>query len=418
VTMQVGKPLISGVMVPSSCVDEETEILTRRGWITHRSLHRGEPVLSLDSLSREIWWEPVISVHRFEHDGLLTRWKSARMDALTTSNHRWLVEAKRGRVTLADLAACPECGATEGKRGPFPGSNAVRTHRARKHGILTKDAERGPRAAVFTGTPVFRTTAELAARYDYIITGGGTPVCFAQTSIYDDEFVELIGWIITEGHYQSAPDYRSSAVILAQDSAANPAYVGRIRMLAAHFRAQGATASEYAYSEDTKLHWYFGKGIGQVIRTAAPDKQLTPKFLCALTESQARLLYQTLIDGDGNRRAPRNSQGIRRGGGAHTEVWVQKDQDRVDGFQMLAAMLGKRTWAHQRRGGCYTVAVHQDDHSIGRTMPATKEAYLGIVWCPRTRTQTWHARRNGCTYWTGTTTSACGSSTSLSAGCR
>jgi hypothetical protein len=165
-----------------------------------------------------------------------------------------------------------------GKRGPFLNSGAVRTHRGRKHGTLAKDAERTPRAAVFTGTPVFRTTAELAVRYDYIITGGGIPRCFVQTPIYDDEFVELIGWTITEGHYQSAPDYRSSAVILAQDSAANPTYVERIRMLAAHFRAQGATATEYAYGDDSKLHWYFGKGIGQVIRAAAPDKQLTSEW--------------------------------------------------------------------------------------------------------------------------------------------
>src|SRR5262249_20937778 len=150
---------------------------------------------------------------------------------------------------------------------------------------------------------------------------------------------------------------------------------------------------------------------------AAPDKQLTPEFLCALTESQAWLLYQTLIDGDGNRRAPRNSQGIRRGGGAHAEVWAQKDRGRIDGFQMLAAMLGKRTWAHQRGDGCYTVAVHQDNHSVGKTMPATEEAYLGVVWCPRTWTQTWLARRNGCTYWTGTTM-ASGSPTSLSGGSR
>jgi hypothetical protein len=83
---------------------------------------------------------------------------------------------------------------------------------------------------------------------------------------------------------------------------------------------------------------------------------------------------------------------------------------------MLAAMLGKRTWAHQRRDGCYTVAVHQDAHSVGKTMPTTEEAYFGIVWCPRIGTQTWHARRNGCTYWTGTITLARGSLTSPSAG--
>lgn len=402
-SMQLGKPRVAEVTVQLSCADERTEILTQRGWITHHSLHSGEVALSLDPRSREICWEPVILVQRFEYHGPLTHWKSSRLDALTTSHHQWLVEAKRSRVPPADLATCPECGAAEGKRGPFPNSNAVRTHRARKHGILTRDAERGPRAAMFTGVPVFRTTAELATRYDYIITGGGTPACFARTSVYPDEFVELIGWAITEGHYQSAPDYRSSAVILAQDSAANPAYVERIRTLAARFRAQGATVTEYGH-EITRLHWYFGKGIGQAIRAAAPDKQLTPEFLRTLTEVQARLLYQTLIDGDGHRRAPRQSQGIRRGGGAPSETWVQKDRRRIDGFQMLAAMLGKRTWAHQRRDDCYGISVHQDTHCVGKTMPATEVRFLGIVWSPRTRTQTWLARRDGCTYWTGATT--------------
>ena len=192
-------------------------------------------------------------------------------------------------------------------------------------------------------------------------------------------------------------------MVIAQDAAVNPAYAERIRALAACFRVEGATVSEYGYGGGPRLHWYFGKGIDRAIRAAAPGKQLTPELLCALTEDQARLLYQTLIDGDGNRRAPRMSKGIRRNGDADTETWAQKDQGRIDGFQMLAAMLGKRTWAHLRASGCSDVAVHQDTHCIGKTMPATQEDYAGVVWCPRARTQTWLARRNGCTYWTGST---------------
>src|SRR6266568_1416665 len=394
-TVQVGRPQISGVTVQPFCVDEQTEVLTQRGWITHHSLEAGDRVLSLDPETREILWEPVISVHRFEHDGPLTRWKSQRMDALTTPNHRWLVETKRRRAPLPKMTVCPECGAAGLKR--------VATHRARMHGIHRASEPARVRAAVFTGKPAFRTTEELASRYDYIITGGGTPACFAPAPVYTDEFVELVGWVITEGHYQSAPGYQARGVVIAQDAAVNPGYAERIRALAVHFRAEGATVSEYGYGDDPRLHWYFGKGIDRVIRLAAPGKQLTPEFLCALTEGQARLLYQTLIDGDGHRHAPQMSKGIRRGGGADTETWAQKDPGRINGFQMLAAMLGKRTWAHLRNGGCSDVSVHQDTHCIGKTMPAAQEDYKGIVWCPRTRTQTWLARRSGCTYWTGNT---------------
>src|SRR5262249_30939493 len=153
--------------------------------------------------TREILWEPVISVHRFEHDGPLVRWKSQTMDALTTPNHRWVVETKRRRAPRPEMPSCPECGATKGKRGPFPHSRAVATHRARKHGVLRASEPAQVRAAIFAGQPEFRTTAELAGRYDCIITGGGTPACLAPAPVHTDEFVELIGWVITEGHYQS-----------------------------------------------------------------------------------------------------------------------------------------------------------------------------------------------------------------------
>src|SRR6266702_7071588 len=108
ITIQVGRPQISGATVQPFCVDEQTEILTQRGWITHHSLEAGDRVLSLDPETREILWEPVISVHRFEHDGPLTRWKSQRMDALTTPNHRWLVETKRRRAPLPKMTVRSE----------------------------------------------------------------------------------------------------------------------------------------------------------------------------------------------------------------------------------------------------------------------------------------------------------------------
>src|SRR5258708_2470864 len=71
ITVQVGRPQISGVTVQPFCVDEQTEILTQRGWITHHSLEAGDIALSLDPETREICWEPVISVPRFDHAGPL-----------------------------------------------------------------------------------------------------------------------------------------------------------------------------------------------------------------------------------------------------------------------------------------------------------------------------------------------------------
>jgi len=57
-----------------SCADEQTEILTQRGWLSHHSLDGGEVVLALAPRTRDICLEPVILVQRFEYDEWLTRW--------------------------------------------------------------------------------------------------------------------------------------------------------------------------------------------------------------------------------------------------------------------------------------------------------------------------------------------------------
>jgi len=393
-TMQFGRPARSGLVVPFTyCVDEQTEVLTQRGWVTHHSLDVDDVVLTHDPATREITWEQVEAVNRFDWDGPLTRWKSRRIDALTTPNHRWLVETGRRRSDpRPTLDACPICGATSGKNGSFPNSGAIRGHMVKAHGVQDAKQDDFACSIEYIGDPTFRTTEELADRSDSVIVGGGTPACFGSAPVYSDEFVELIGWVVTEGHYQAG----SQGVLVAQDEVANPDYVERIRHLAEHFRTDGVTVSEYHYPEQggASHHWYFGKGIGQVIRDAAPLKQLTPTFLLSLTREQGEKLFSTLIDGDGTRRTlPRIG-----------ESWAQKDQGRIDGFQMLAAMLGKRTWAHLNTdgSGCSTVTVHQQTLiRPGVSDYASKEDYVGTVWCPTTRTGTWLARRNGCTFWTG-----------------
>lgn len=359
-TVQVGRPEPGSGTVKAFCVDEQTEILTRRGWLGHRALTDEDEALAFNPQTREVRWEPVLSVHRFDWDGPLVRWQSTKMDALTTPNHRWLVE--------------------DGRR-----------------------YDRDMRRTVYDNQPAFQTTEQLAegpARW--IVTGGGTPACFATAPVYSDEFVELIGWVITEGHYCR----ESAGVKISQSEGVNAAHCARLRHLAKHYRADGHTVTEYGYDySDGRLHWYFGASLGRTVRHVAPDRQLTPEFLAALTVDQARTLYRTLLDGDGHRTASRGT-GARRGAPQPTAYFAQKDPGRVDGFQMLCAMLGHRT--HARPGeGASTVSVYRDDHCISSTMPTREEDYRGIVWCPRTPSKTWLARRNGVTYWTGNTYSGC-----------
>lgn len=339
------------------CVDDQTEALTRRGWKKHSEITTDDEVLGIDSTTKVVEWQPVLSMHRFDYEGDLVHWTNSHgFDALTTPNHRWLT-AHRDSDGYSHFDA--------------PGR--------------------------------FMTTEELSGSNKQIITGGGIPQCFASTPVYSDEFVELIGWAVTEGHYQKPP--ARTGVLIGQSETANPEGVQRLRRLVKHFADQGASASEQN-SNRSGVHagsrdFYFGKGIGNLIRLAAPDKTLPAEFLGSLTQAQAVLLYETMLDGDGHRAVLRDHDGYNRT--VSTETFIQNQGELVDGFQMLAAMLGRRTKTRAHHDPCTQTTAYARPLTTARHLADERVPYQGIVWCPRTPTQTWLARRNGGTFWTGNT---------------
>ena len=326
------------------CVDDKTEALTREGWKKHSELSDADEVLAVDAQGT-VRWEPVLSVHRFDWDGPLTRWQSTQMDALTTPNHRWLVENWRDRDS--------------------------------------RYAVEGGHPAVFKTTETINTSRGS----DRLLLGGSTPQHWPTEPVLSDELVELLAWTVNEGHFKP----RGYGVMLAQSQTHNPEYCERIRVLAKFFQGQGHTVSEYEV-EPGKHQWYFGKGIGKLVRSLVPDKRITPELLTLLTEKQARLFYDTCIDGDGHRR---KDTGL--------ETWIQKDQGRIDGFQMLVSMLGMRTSVKPQGDDCSYVSVYRHHRVSTTSLESSQEHYEGVVWCPKTPSKTWLARRNGKTYFTGNT---------------
>jgi hypothetical protein len=361
------------------CQDETTEALTSSGWKRWDNIEDDDKFLVMDPVTREVRWEEHTAVNVFDWDGSLTRWQTDRMDALSTPNHRWLVEYR--------------------DRDGYSYPNLNRPIR-------------------------FMTTEELSTGHSnkQIIgaAAGGHLSSFAEWPTFSDDFVELIGWAVTEGHYPKFP--AKTAVTIGQSEASNPNLVARIRYLQKAFSAQGATATELNtdYNDGTKYEgcrqFYFGSGIGNLIRQVAPNKTLTPEFLGALTMDQAELLYHTLLEGDGHYAVLRNHDGFTRT--VETENFINQDQGLIDGFQMLTAMLGRRSFTHwwksdasewwrqhkEKRGdlnNCANVTVYHSPYITARRLHVSEEGYQGKVWCPTTPSGTWFARRNGCTYWTG-----------------
>lgn len=327
------------------CVDESTEALTKRGWLTVDEIQIGDETLSIDPETREIVWSPVTAVNVFQSKGTGIRIKSSRMDALVTGNHRWLCEGKKGRGG---------------------------------HWTLHKK-----------GVTSFRTTSEIEESDLRLILAGGSVAHAPDSVVYDDRLVELVGWYVTEGWTAN----NKCAVFVSQSQSHNPKHVESIRGIADSYRAEGATVTEMESDNGwgTISTWYFGKGVGEQVRAAAPDKQITMEFLLKLTESQLLMLFRTLMDGDGTV----NSKG--------TEVWSQKDRGRLDAFAAICGMIGKRTNERRAWGDteCRCVSVYSTKNVYSYSLKFTPEEYHGRFWCPTTGTGTWFARRNGVTYWTG-----------------
>ena len=325
------------------CVDDRTEILTRTGWKHYTDLRIGDECLGLDPRTEEIVWQPVKKVNVFDFRGDLVRWKGERIDALSTWNHRWLY---RGR------------GQDQGLQ--------------------------------------FKVTAEFWNRSGDLVCAGGDPVCFSETPIYSDAFVELLGWALTDGHYA-----KGGHLIISQSKRANPENCERLQALVQAFSYLGTT-SVYGPRENGICQFYFARPICDLLKAVAPPGGLrggagqpSIEWLSDLTVEQAQLLLQTMYYGEGD-----------HGESRQTLSWGQKDPVRTDFFLALAAMLGYSVRSRYRADqDIHTITIYGkgEGSTTVQSLKQSAEWYEGKVWCPSTDTKTWLARRNGSVYWTGNT---------------
>jgi hypothetical protein len=317
------------------CLTEDTEILTKRGWLHHADLTTLDEAASLNPETNEIVWTSVEQVNVFDWDGPLAKWENERFDVLSTPEHRWIYKDGRNKASIK----------------------------------LTSDLQ---------------NSRHNGGR---LIVAGGESHLFAETATFTDDFVRLVGWFVTEGHWFNkgtawqAPGFTQSASVY-------PQYADEIHSLLEPYEA-----SRYVYEGKADV-WYAASLRETMLDAVGLDKRFDINLLQKLTVDQAQILFETLIKGDGNVRKD-----------ANTTTFAQSDPGRVDDFQTLCMMLGKRTnvrW-RQRSVGAPTadITMYSNDTVNVTNLERTEENYVGKVWCPTTGTGTWVARRNGISFYTG-----------------
>jgi predicted nucleic acid-binding Zn ribbon protein len=400
------------------CVDEATEILTRRGWRHHRDVSVGDQVLTLNHATGLSEWQPVEAVNVFSGVHEMVSIESPTHSSLTTANHRWPV-IRGDRKRLA--------------------SGEMREYRWRTWKTTDKFA---------TGdqVPIIADCADLPLEPKYI-----------------DALVEIVGWFWTEGHIVRLRDGRRSRnVIISQSAVANPdncdLIISALTRLFGHsseFPRRGPMwgkrvcvvcgtefeggSGQAKYCSDTcrppngrKPSWRLLKSAkepdiprwrmqrsgrtsefilnaeaGEIVQSLAPNRVPSHGFLMSLTRAQLLLFIETSMLGDGYDKicwySPNGIPRVRQ----HKQELGQKDPIAADAFQFACILAGIATSTSTspvmpKYGyGMTTVALKKSRNFKPANGIRTNVTLEGDVWCPTTANGTWLARRRGKVYFTG-----------------
>lgn len=324
--------------LPFYCCDSETEVLSRRGWLRYHEVGIGDIILTLNLVTGMAEWQPVDAVFvADDYMGPMVSIRNHTISALVTPDHKWPVTKKY--------------------KNEYGSPYRLKETR-------------------------------------YLNSSDVIPLCaFIQDPelIYDDAFVELVGWALTEGHYKK----RGHIIEIAQSHVANPDKVEHIRSCLDRL---GAQWHEFDAGVNKSIRYFGVSGhYAKQLRFLFPEKRLTMEFITSLTTAQRRLLLKILVAADGSMMYENLTFGT-------------SDAVQADMFQALAALAGYATYATIRhmksqfgKNIMHYITVKHRNKAFYHNTTINEIAYAGVVWCPHTSNETFFARRAGTVYFTGNT---------------
>jgi hypothetical protein len=367
------------------CVDTETEILTKRGWLRFDEVREGDLSYSLNPLTGKAEWKSVQAVNIFEakHRKML-EYKHQTFSSLTTKNHRWIYRDWKNNLK-------------------------------------------------------FREAKDLAMHNKLIRCAGLDKT----TKIFDDDFVELMAWVTAEGWVDSG------RVRFAQSQIKNPIYHNRIINLLTKIygppgnmkngvtrfpnmlEAVDAVKNGMSFKEASRKFkisiggikvWYNKEELVEIplaanwgadaigkngVQTFSIRKDLSEEilsymengkvpsweFVNQLTCDQANLFLQIFCMGDGN-----NTSDIYAG-------VAQRRESTIDAVQAIASIAGIATnkkSASLSKDNMNYLGIYKSDNTSFFPKYMNEIDYYGKIWCPTIEDNTtWLARKDGCTFFTG-----------------
>lgn len=320
------------------CLDTATEALTRRGWLKHSEIQKGDHVYSLDHTTGEASWQKVINVLRYPIEPTKVHiCEGKNLDFVATSEHRWPVISQKG-------------------------------------------------------SRIWKLTEELAAG-DRVIKAARWKDAPTEER-YSNAFVELVAWYWTEGTLDRPSTYGH----ITQSHIVNPKMCERISAAFQScygdpvdvFKRTGRTSvpAWRVRNEERNRRFIFSASIGAEFDSCAPNRVPSLDFLESLTHKQLELFIQVSMWADGT-----DGKGGKR--------LTQKNSAASEAFALACLLSGQSVSVLDHGVNGLTVTLTGSHSKPRRTGIETKEKWVE-VWCPTVEgTGTWLARRNGRIYFTG-----------------
>jgi len=338
------------------CVDSATSALTKQGWKDYSEITKDDQILSYDITSGEMKWSKILDLYINEYDGYMHHLTTQGLDALVTPNHKF-VSVESGIKPVEDII-CNE------------------------HIVLI-----------------------------------GDHIPDLNPKVYDDAFVRIVGWSVTEGHYSKKSKNKHSIHISQKRGKKANSIRQDLKSINIPYR-------EHKQKNGIVLFHCTGEDITRIHSDIAPNRIPSMEFILSLTHEQRIILIETMVAGDGWFRPNKGMS------------YIQKDKNHIDSFLALCTLSGLTTSStlrgyktppsrRQPTGGIsdvYTVNIYaspkkhckaewidfhggkQSAGGVRKNKPnIPTHAYKGIIWCPQTEHGTWICKRNGSIYVTGNT---------------
>lgn len=333
-----------------NCLDAKTQALTKRGWVYGLELLDTDEILTKSAETGELEWHRPLDLRVWRNvETPLVEFRSRSFNAVSTPNHRWLVSDRKGN------ALC-------------------------------------------------RTSDEISLHGDHKIHRTGF-YPGAEKHKWNDDFVEFVGWLVTDGSLFPLKRRRNvTRMVICQSQRGNPEKVARIDRLVSRI---GWGHSRHYSKSSGNVSWVFRDTESELMCELFPERTVTVNFLTELTRAQLLLLREVMLLGDG-------TQGTK-------ESFYASSENRADIFQILCVLTGKAASVKKRdmrkykpkkyssmgnvpkSGVHYVTTIQRRTHVQVKKNQRRDFVDTCSIWCPIVPNTYFVARREGQVFITGNT---------------